>query len=102
MGNPRTCIGCRGQDDRSRLLRVVAEEGSAAVVRIVPDPAARLGGRGAWIHPTPQCVEQAERRRAFSRALRLAGSVTIAEVLVSVGTGRPPHTQLLDTEVGND
>ena len=49
---------------RARLLRVVAEEG-----RVIPDPAARRAGRGAWLHP--HCWEAAERRKAFGRALRV-------------------------------
>jgi len=38
-----------------------------------PDPKRRLPGRGAHVHPDPACLEQAERRRAFGRALRLTG-----------------------------
>jgi predicted RNA-binding protein YlxR (DUF448 family) len=38
---------------------------------LVPDPRARLAGRGAWVHPDPVCLDLAVRRRAFVRALRL-------------------------------
>lgn len=34
----------------------------------VPDPEAIRPGRGAWLHPG--CLEAAERRKAFTRALR--------------------------------
>ena len=34
---------------------------------------ARLPGRGAYLHLSQKCFEQAERRRAFARALRLPG-----------------------------
>lgn len=27
-------------------------------------------GRGAWLHPDPDCLAEAVRRRAFARALR--------------------------------
>jgi predicted RNA-binding protein YlxR (DUF448 family) len=47
------------------LLRVVVADGA-----LVPDPARRLPGRGAHLHPDPACLAQAERRRAFPRALR--------------------------------
>jgi uncharacterized protein len=47
--------------------------GGAAV--LVPDPRHRLPGRGAWLHPEPECLELAERRRAFARALRVQGPV---------------------------
>jgi predicted RNA-binding protein YlxR (DUF448 family) len=49
------------------LLRVVARDGRAVV-----DTAARLPGRGAWVHPDSGCIENAIRRRAFGRALRVA------------------------------
>ncbi|MEO5920556.1 MAG: YlxR family protein, partial [Pseudolysinimonas sp.] len=42
----RTCLGCRQRAPRSSLLRVVARDGRAVV-----DTAARLPGRGAWVHP---------------------------------------------------
>jgi predicted RNA-binding protein YlxR (DUF448 family) len=47
------------------LLRVVSRDGE-----IVPDPQARLPGRGAYLHLSQKCFELAGRRRAFARALR--------------------------------
>jgi predicted RNA-binding protein YlxR (DUF448 family) len=44
-------------------------------VRLVPDPRSALPGRGAWVHPDLVCIELAARRRAFPRALRVAGPV---------------------------
>ncbi|MBC3190822.1 YlxR family protein [Pseudonocardia sp. C8] len=64
----RTCVGCRTRERAAALLRVVAENG-----RLVPDPRRRLPGRGAWLHPVPGCLDKAERRSAFARALRLRG-----------------------------
>jgi len=59
------------------LLRVVASpqapEIGAPEAGLVPDPERRLPGRGANIHPDLACLAQAERRRAFGRALRVAG-----------------------------
>jgi predicted RNA-binding protein YlxR (DUF448 family) len=69
----RTCVGCRIRAAKSDLLRVVAVDGE-----IVADPAARSPGRGAYLHPSPDCLEQARRRRAFPRALRVTG--TLADV----------------------
>ncbi|MDP9293819.1 MAG: YlxR family protein [Actinomycetota bacterium] len=37
---------------------------------VVPDPAAALPGRGAWLHEARECWEQAVARRAFHRAFR--------------------------------
>jgi len=61
----RTCIGCRQRASRAELLRVVAVEGE-----LVLDPAGRLPGRGAHLHRDLGCLDLADRRRAFNRALR--------------------------------
>jgi predicted RNA-binding protein YlxR (DUF448 family) len=69
----RTCVGCKTRAEKSSLLRlVVAGDG------IVPDPQARQPGRGAYLHPSLACFELAQRRRAFSRALRASGSLSTA------------------------
>ncbi len=64
----RTCVGCRVRGDRTALVRVLVVEGL-----LVPDPGARLAGRGAWLHPDPACLDLAVRRRALPRALRVPG-----------------------------
>jgi predicted RNA-binding protein YlxR (DUF448 family) len=55
---------------RSALLRVVIQNNTLLV-----DERAVLPGRGAWIHPTQECMEAALRRRAFGRALRVSTAV---------------------------
>lgn len=75
MGPVRTCIGCRSNAARSRLVRVVVVRD-----RIVVDAAARLPGRGAWLHPDPACIERACAARAFGRALRTRDRLDLAEV----------------------
>jgi hypothetical protein len=72
-GPVRTCVGCRERSAKSTLLRVVADGD-----RLVPDPNGRLPGRGASVHPDPRCVDLAEKRRAFPRALRLAGPLDVS------------------------
>jgi hypothetical protein len=62
-------VGCRVRTEKSDLLRVAAVEGEA----LVPDHRGRLPGRGAYLHPDLRCLDLAERRRAFPRALRLTG-----------------------------
>ena len=68
-------MGCRTRAARATLLRVVAVDGS-----LVVDPDRRLPGRGASVHPDPQCVDLADKRRAFSRALRLPGPLDATPV----------------------
>ena len=72
----RTCVGCRDKAAKSTLLRVVAVGGV-----LVPDPAGRMPGRGASVHLDPTCVALADKRRAFPRALRLAGIPDVTPVL---------------------
>ncbi len=52
---------------RSALLRVVANDSV-----LIIDERAVMAGRGAWMHPTQDCMEAALRRRAFARALRVS------------------------------
>ena len=61
----RTCVGCQERDSRSNLVRLVARGD-----RVVVDTRAAMPGRGAWLHPSSDCVEKARRRRACDRALR--------------------------------
>lgn len=65
-------MGCRRTATKTELLRLVVVEGS-----VTPDPRGRLAGRGAWLHPDPDCLDRAERRRAFSRAFRLPGPLDL-------------------------
>ncbi|MFC5929028.1 YlxR family protein [Cryobacterium melibiosiphilum] len=66
MDPVRTCIGCRSRAARSSLLRVVAGKSE-----LVVDDTMTLPGRGAWLHPTASCFQEALKRRAFGRALRV-------------------------------
>ncbi|MDQ3462308.1 MAG: YlxR family protein [Actinomycetota bacterium] len=68
MAPVRTCIGCRRRAPAEVLTRVIRRfDGTLEVGRALP-------GRGAWVCPaSPACIDHAERRRAFDRALR--GSV---------------------------
>ena len=73
----RTCVGCRQRESWSALLRVTARRDDAGLVLVIPDVRRRLGGRGAWLHPELDCLEQAVRRRAFARALRVQAAVDV-------------------------
>lgn len=83
----RTCIGCKRVDDQSQLLRWVLDERDPT--RVLPDPTRRKSGRGAWLHPEPECVQQAARRRAFSRAFRSGNIGHDVETLLGALSGGP-------------
>ncbi|WP_394263313.1 YlxR family protein [Trueperella sp.] len=63
--NQRTCIGCRTVAHATELLRFVAIDSTVCV-----DADSKRGGRGAWVHPTPECLRLALTKRAFNRAFR--------------------------------
>ncbi|MFC7725186.1 YlxR family protein [Nocardioides sp. GCM10028917] len=79
-GPVRTCVGCRAKATASELLRVVAGSDAEGRPALVPDPDRRAPGRGAHVHPTPECWELAVRRRAFPRALRSGEGLSTAPV----------------------
>ena len=72
-------MGCRRRAPAAELLRVVARDGA-----VVPDPAHRLPGRGAHLHPVVACLDLAERRKAFPRALRVPLPLTTDLVRLTV------------------
>ena len=77
----RTCVGCRERSAKTSLLRLVA-----AGDHLVPDPGARLPGRGAYLHRSQECLKLAQRRRAFVRALRTPGPLSAAQVSEYLGS----------------
>jgi uncharacterized protein len=78
----RTCIGCGERAAKAELIRVVA-----AGDEIVPDVASRLPGRGAYLHPRLACLERAQRRKAFARALRLSATLPAGKVAEYLRSG---------------
>ena len=84
----RTCVGCRKRELATELLRVVAVSTGNGEHAAIVDDRSSLPGRGAWLHPVPQCVQQAIRRRAFTKALRIAGSPDTTAVVEHIATLR--------------
>ena len=72
-------MGCRLRAPAAELMRVVARGGA-----VVPDPAHRRPGRGAHLHPVVACLDLAERRKAFPRALRVPPPLTTDLVRLAV------------------
>lgn len=56
-----------------------SDEASGAPVAL-PDPTGTAPGRGAHLHPTPECYDLAARRKAFARALRVGAGLSSAPV----------------------
>ncbi|WP_322751565.1 MULTISPECIES: YlxR family protein [unclassified Frankia] len=71
----RTCVGCRTRAVRTDLVRMVAVGGE-----LTPDVRRRMPGRGAHLHPDLVCLDLAERRKAFPRALRVPGPLGLGRV----------------------
>ncbi len=72
----RTCVGCGEKAGRRELVRLRIEG-----ERVVIDRDRNGGGRGAWLHADPSCLEQAIRRRALARAFRGRGASVDASAL---------------------
>ena len=101
MSSPRlhsvgSCIGCREKASPTDLLRVVLGDGA-----VQPDPKGSLPGRGAWLHPT--CLEIAERRKAFTRALRAPSAPStsalkefVSRMSISVAMDAEGHARDVD------
>jgi predicted RNA-binding protein YlxR (DUF448 family) len=78
------------------LLRVVAGAGADGQPAVCPDPAGVAPGRGAHLHPTTECLDQAVRRRAFSRALRVQEGLTVALLREHLGQNQETTEQKLE------
>ena len=70
------------------MLRIVAVVGAAGLLA-QPDQRDRQPGRGAYLHPAPECLELAERRRALPRALHTEGTLDLSPVRTAVDEHEP-------------
>ncbi|MBV1780108.1 YlxR family protein [Paeniglutamicibacter sp. ABSL32-1] len=83
--------------DQNQLRRWVlkAQDGKSVPV---PDPTRNLPGRGAWLHPNPECAQRAVQRGAFARSFRTNVDVSalVAESRAKVRTqpGKPAFTNV--------
>jgi predicted RNA-binding protein YlxR (DUF448 family) len=78
----RMCAGCRGRAAKAELLRIVARDGIGVVDESQTEP-----GRGVYLHPRPECLEQAVKRRSMGRLLRaeIDGPRTAAQIRIRLG-----------------
>jgi len=61
----RTCAACRQEAGKSELVRLVRRPDGI----VMADRSERAPGRGAYLHPTPECLEIARRKHVLERAL---------------------------------
>jgi predicted RNA-binding protein YlxR (DUF448 family)/ribosomal protein L30E len=61
----RTCVGCQETAEANELVRVVLGPDGT----LVPDPRGGTFGRGAWLHPHPECLVRAV-PRGVARTLK--------------------------------
>lgn len=74
----RTCVACRTAGGKRGLLRVVRlPEGAGVAV----DPTGKQSGRGAYLCPTPACLELALKRKALERSLKVTLSPELQAAL---------------------
>lgn len=76
----RTCVGCRQPALREELVRLAigVDDGVATVV---PDLTRKLGGRGASVHATRECIDAAVHRGGLAKAARARVDVTPAALV---------------------
>jgi uncharacterized protein len=93
----RTCVGCREKAAKSDLLRVVVDL-AGPQRSAVPDERGDKPGRGAHLHPTPTCLDLADRRRAFPRAFRLEGPLDTTVLRAWLEAPRPVSPETASPE----
>ena len=75
MGPTRRCLGCRRNDNRESLLRVVAVEAKCVV-----DWEGVLPGRGAYVHPTRKCMTNSLQKNVWPHALKKVTGLDVTEL----------------------
>ena len=73
------CAGCRERAAKAELIRIVARNGIGVVDDRQTEP-----GRGVYLHPRTDCLDQAVKRRSMGRLLRaeIDGSRTAEQIRV--------------------
>lgn len=64
----RTCLGCGSVDQQSALIRIVRDNTG----QLGLDAKRRAGGRGGYLHPTPECWTRFTQRKGPVRSFRAA------------------------------
>ncbi len=77
----RSCVGCRRRRPKTALRRIAKTPDGVRY-----DPQMRLPGRGAYVCPSPDCIESAASRdgNALRRALRGAPENEVREAITTL------------------
>jgi predicted RNA-binding protein YlxR (DUF448 family) len=70
-------LGCKAVKPKKELVRVVRTPAGEVLV----DPTGKKSGRGAYICPSPECLEMAFKKSALDSALEISISTAVKERL---------------------
>jgi uncharacterized protein len=62
----RSCVACRTVQDKKALVRLVRTPDGEILI----DPTGKMGGRGAYVCPRPDCLRAAQKRKSLDRAFK--------------------------------
>lgn len=81
----RTCIGCRAEEGKRALIRIVrTPEGRVAI-----DGTGKAHGRGAYLHPLRPCWVKALKGATIKNALKISPALDDIEALRAFGMTLP-------------
>ena len=81
----RTCIGCRAEQGKRTLIRIVrTPEGRVAI-----DPTGKANGRGAYLHSSQPCWVKALKGATIRNALKISPALDDIEALRAFGMTLP-------------
>lgn len=81
----RTCIGCREEEGKRGLIRIVR----TAEGRIIIDATGRANGRGAYLHASRPCWEKALKGGTITYALKITPAREDIEALRAYALALP-------------
>ena len=73
----RQCMGCRERKAKKEMIRVVRTVDGTVTL----DFSGKLGGRGAYVCPDPECLKKCMKSKSLDRALETAIPDTVYDRL---------------------
>ena len=81
----RTCIGCRAEQGKRALVRIVRTPEGAVLI----DTSGKANGRGAYLHPLRACWVKALKGATIKNALKVSPASHDIEALRAFGMALP-------------